>query len=82
MLTRSRSPCTDAVLFDKEMERQVEQIFKAMLNKHTLDLQLDRSADKTKALLKSSELFASITKGICHDLSERMEKFMRFRSGA
>jgi hypothetical protein len=51
-------------LFDEEMEGQVEQIYNAMLNKHALDLQLDSAADRKNALIKSSELFTCITKGI------------------
>lgn len=64
-------------LFDEEMERYVGQIYRAMLDKHTLDNHLEGASDKEKALLKSSDLFTLITNGIYKEVPDRMEKFMR-----
>ena len=69
-------------LFDKAMEREVEEIYHAMLKKHALDSLLDHAPDRGKALLKSNELFVKITGGAYHDIPERMEKLMRLRSGS
>jgi ABC-type nickel/cobalt efflux system permease component RcnA len=67
-------------LFDKETEACVDQIYRAMLDKLTIDTQLERTRarNKEKALLKSSELFKRITDGVFTEVPERMEKFMRF----
>ena len=69
-------------LFDKETEACVDQIYRAMLDKLTIDTQLERTRarNKEKALLKSSELFKRITDGVFTEVPERMEKFMRFHS--
>ena len=69
-------------LFDKETEACVDQIYRAMLDKLTIDTQLERTraCNKEKALLKSSELFKRITDGVFAEVPERMEKFMRFHS--
>jgi hypothetical protein len=68
-------------LFNKSIEREAMDIYHAMVKKHALDSQLDHSADRQKALLKSHELYARITRGIYHTIPEQMEKLMRLRSG-
>ena len=68
-------------LFSKAMEREVEEIYQAMLKKHALDAQLDHASDRQKALLKSNELFVRITRGVYHTIPEQMENLMRLRSG-
>jgi hypothetical protein len=67
-------------LFDKETEACVDQIYRAMLDKLTIDTQLERTRarNKEKALLKSSELFKRISDGVFTEVPEHMEKFMRF----
>jgi hypothetical protein len=67
-------------LFDKETETCVDQIYRAMLDKHTIDAQLERTRarNKEKALLKSSELFKRITDGVYMEVPERLERFMHF----
>ena len=67
-------------LFDKETETCVDEIYRAMLDKHTIDTQLERTRarNKEKALLKSGELFKRITDGVYTEVPERMERFMRF----
>jgi hypothetical protein len=68
-------------LFDKDMETFVSEIYHAMLDKHALDPQIERAANKKKLLEKSSALFTRITHGIYTEMPDRMEKFMRFRRG-
>ena len=60
-------------LFDKETEACVDQIYRAMLDKLTIDTQLERTRarNKEKALLKSGD-------GVYTEVPERMERFMRF----
>jgi hypothetical protein len=67
-------------LFDKETDTCVDEIYRAMLDKHTIDTQLERTRarNKEKALLKSGELFKRITDGVYSKVPERMERFMRF----
>ena len=67
-------------LFDKETEACVDQIYRAIIDKHTIDTQLERTRarNKEKALLKSGELFKRITDGVYTEVPERMERFMRF----
>jgi hypothetical protein len=64
--------------FDKETEDRVRDAYKAMTEKAALDAQLEKAEDIKKAVQKSGELFQRIIDGICKDVPERMEKFMRF----
>ena len=68
-------------LFDRETEAFVDQIFKAMLDKHVLEYEVERaSGEKKKGLIeRDSKLFTQITNGIYGEMPERMERFMRFR---
>ena len=76
-------------LFDEDLERFVSGIHDALLKKHALDALIAKTACQKKTLTdqalieqaksKSRELATQITDGICRDMPERMEKFMRPR---
>ena len=65
-------------LFDKGTEDCVRDVYVAMTDKAAVDAQLEKADDRGKAVKKSGELFQRIIDGICKDVPERMEKFMRF----
>jgi hypothetical protein len=76
-------------LFDEDLEQFVGGIYRALQKKHELDALLEKAACHEKApadqalidraRMKSRELANQIYKGICSDMPEQMERFMRCR---
>ena len=76
-------------LFNEDLEQFVGGIYRALQKKHELDALLEKAAchenapaDQAlidRARMKSRELANQIYDGICSDMLEQMERFMRCR---